>query len=194
MCVCGVCEECVRVCDVCVCVCAHVCVRGGTAFLCDRNRAAEQGLSPLVCEAHRVSTGLGVMPLHVTRSEIMVHLPASLWLLSPIPWAPLCLLPCLPSTGLYERLCLLASPVPTRCSLWSRGACSQERGPFVCRDQLKHSLRCISSQVAAPVPVIFPDVLRHGTVPSPPRICYDSVGSTFSRALSCPSLDLLSTE
>ena len=149
-----------------VCVCVLVCVRGWYS-LCDRNGAAEQGLSPLVCEAHRVSTGLGVMPLHVTRSEIMAHLPASLWLVSPIPWAPLCLLPCLPSTGLYERLCLLASPVPTRCSLWSRGACSQERGPFVCRDQLKHSLRCISSQVPAPVPVMFPDVLGAWDGPFP---------------------------
>ena len=59
--------------------------KGDGACLHDRNWAAEQGLSPLVCEAHRVSTGLGVMPLHVTRSEIMVHLPASLWLLSPHP-------------------------------------------------------------------------------------------------------------
>ena len=54
----GVCEP--------VCVCAGECVslcvceRGGGACLCERNRAAEQGLSPLVCEAHRVSTGLGV--------------------------------------------------------------------------------------------------------------------------------------
>ena len=148
-------------------MCVHVCVRGGIVCLCDRNRAAEQGLSPLVCEAHRVSTGLGVMLLHVTRSEIMAHLPDSLWLLSPIPRAPLCLLPCLPSTRLYERLCLLASPVPTRCSLWSRGACSQERGPFVCRDQLKHSLRCISSQVPALVPRMFPDVLGAWDGPFP---------------------------
>ena len=40
-------------------MCVHV--RGGGARLCERNRAAEQGLSPLVCEAHIVSTGLGVM-------------------------------------------------------------------------------------------------------------------------------------
>ena len=67
-------------------------------------------------------------PLHVTGSEIIVHLPASLWLLSPISRAPLCLLPCLPSTGLCERLCLLASPVPTRFPLGSREARIQERG------------------------------------------------------------------
>ena len=67
-------------------------------------------------------------PLHVTGSEIIVHLPASLWLLSPISRAPLCLLPCLPSTGLCERLYLLASPVPTRCPLGSREARIQERG------------------------------------------------------------------
>ena len=45
----------------CVCVCVHVCVRGGIACLCDRNGAAEHGLSPLACEAHRVSIELGVM-------------------------------------------------------------------------------------------------------------------------------------
>ena len=67
-------------------------------------------------------------PLHVTGSEIIVPLPASLWLLSPISRAPLCLLPCLPSTGLCERLCLLASPVPTRFPLGSREARIQERG------------------------------------------------------------------
>ena len=139
-------------------MCAHVCKRDA-ACLHERNGAAEQGLSPLACEAHRVSQGWVSWPLHVTRSEIMAHLPASLWLLSPIPWAPLCLLPCLPSTGLCERLCLVASPVPTRCSLWIRGTCSQERGPLVCRDQLKHSLRGISSQVSAPVTVMFSDVL-----------------------------------
>ena len=76
---------------------------------------------------------------------------------------------------------MLASPVPTRCSLWSRGACSQERGPFVCRDQLKHSLRCISSQVPAPVPVThFLMCWGPGMVLSPPRSCCDSVGSPFS--------------
>ena len=79
-------------------------------------------------------------PLHVTGSEIIVHLPASLWLLSPISRAPLCLLPCLPNTGLCERLCLLASPVPTRCPLWSRESCIQERGPLVCSVQFSHSL------------------------------------------------------
>ena len=31
-----------------------------------------------------------------------------------------------------------------------------------------------------------------GTVLSPPRICCDSVGSTFSHAVSCPSLELVS--
>ena len=65
-----------------MCVCVHVCVRGGIACLCDRNGATEQGVSPLVCEAHRMSTGLGVMPLHVTRSEIIVHLLA---FLAPLP-------------------------------------------------------------------------------------------------------------
>ena len=115
---------------VCVCVCVHVCVRGGIACLCDRNGATEQGLSPLVCEAHRKSTGLGVMPLHVTRSEIMAHLPASLWLLSPIPWAPLCLLPCLPSTGLCERLCLLASPVPTNVFIVEQRSLQAGEGTF----------------------------------------------------------------
>ena len=78
--------------------------------------------------------------LHVTGSEIIVHLPASLWLLSPICQAPLCLLPCLPNTGLCERLCLLASPVPTRCPLGSRESCIQERGPLVCSVQFSHSL------------------------------------------------------
>jgi len=43
---------------------------------------AEQGLSPLVCEAHRVPQVWVSWPLHVTRSEIMVHLSASLWLLT----------------------------------------------------------------------------------------------------------------
>ena len=79
-------------------------------------------------------------PLHVTGSEIIVHLPASLWLLSPISRAPLCLLPCLPNTGLCERLCLLASLVPTRCPLWSRESCIQERGPLVCSVQFSRSL------------------------------------------------------
>ena len=74
-------------------------------------------------------------PLHVTGSEIIVHLPASLWLLSPISWAPLCLLPCLPCTGFCERLCRLASPVPTRCPLGSREARIQERGLLVCSVQ-----------------------------------------------------------
>ena len=50
--------ECV---SLCVCVCVCVCVRGGGACLCERNRAAEEGVSSLVCEAHGVSTGLGVM-------------------------------------------------------------------------------------------------------------------------------------
>ena len=121
------------------------------------------------------------MPLHVTRSERMAHLPASLWLLSPTPWALLCLLPCVRSTGLCERLCLLALPVPTRCSLWIRRACSQESGPLVCRDQLMHSLRCISSRVPAPVPVThFLMCWGPGMVLSPPRSCCDSVGSPFS--------------
>ena len=40
-----------------MCVCVHVCIRGDTACLCDRNGAAEQGLSLLVCEAHRVPQG-----------------------------------------------------------------------------------------------------------------------------------------
>ena len=44
-----------------VCEPVYVCVRGGGACLCERNRAGEQGVSPLVCEAQRVSTGLGVM-------------------------------------------------------------------------------------------------------------------------------------
>ena len=79
-------------------------------------------------------------PLHVTGSEIIVHLPASLWLLSPISWAPLCLLPCLPCTGLCERLCGLASPVPTRCPLGSREARIQERGLLVCSVQFSRSL------------------------------------------------------
>ena len=34
--------------------------KGDGACLRERNGAAEHGLSPLACEAHRVSTGLGV--------------------------------------------------------------------------------------------------------------------------------------
>ena len=59
VCVGGVCEP-VCVC-VCVCVCECVCVKGGGACLCEKNRAAEQGVSLLVCESHGVFTGLGVM-------------------------------------------------------------------------------------------------------------------------------------
>ena len=51
---------CVRLCEP-VCVCVYMCVRGGGTCLCERNRAAEQGVSPLVCKAHGVSTGLVVM-------------------------------------------------------------------------------------------------------------------------------------
>ena len=40
-----------------LCVGVHVCVRDNAACLCDRNGAAEQGLSLLVCEAHRVPQG-----------------------------------------------------------------------------------------------------------------------------------------
>ena len=51
------------------------------------------------------------------------------------------------------------------------------------------SPKCISSQVPAPVPVThFLMCWGPGMVLSPPRISCDSVGSTFSRALSCPSL------
>ena len=108
-----------------------MCVRGGGACLCERNRAAEQGLSPLVCEAHRVSTGLGVTAAAcnwIRDNRTLTCLSPQSWLLSPISRAPLCLLPCLPSTGLCERLCLLASPVPTRFPLGSREARIQERG------------------------------------------------------------------
>ena len=108
-----------------------VCVRGGGACLSERNRAAEQGLSPLVCEAHRVSTGLGVTAAAcnwIRDNRTLTCLSPQSWLLSPISRAPLCLLPCLPSTGLCERLYLLASPVPTRCPLGSREARIQERG------------------------------------------------------------------
>ena len=51
---------CVRLCEP-VCVCVYMCVRGGGTCLCERNRAAEQGVSLLVCESHGVFTGLGVM-------------------------------------------------------------------------------------------------------------------------------------
>ena len=144
-----------------------VCVRGGGACLCERNRAAEQGVSPLVCEAHRVSIELGVMAAACNWIRDNRALACLSLALSPISRAPLCLLPCLPSTGLCERLCLLASPLPTRCPLWSRGASSQERGPLVCRDQLMCSRRCISSLVSAPVPVTFPDVLGPWDGPFP---------------------------
>ena len=61
--------------------------------------------------------------------------------------------------------------------------------PSVCKNQLMCSPTCISSQVPAPVPVThFLMCWGPGMVLSPPRICCDSVGSTFSRALSCPSL------
>ena len=151
-------------------------VRVCGAGLCERNGAAEQGVRWSVKHtgSHRAGS------LHVTRSETIVPLPASLWLLSPTPWALLCLLPCLPSIGLCNRLCLLASPVPTRCPLWSRGASSQERGPLVCRDQLIHSPKCISSRVSALVPVTcFLMCWGPGMVLSPPRICCDSMGNTF---------------
>ena len=74
MCACERDRESVRVCGAC---------------LFERNRAAEQGLSLLVCEAHRVPQGWVSCQLHVTKSEIIVHLPASLWLLSPSPSSPL---------------------------------------------------------------------------------------------------------
>lgn len=51
----SVCVGCVRECVWGVCVCLRVC----EACLCERNGAAEQGLSLLVCEAHRVPQGLG---------------------------------------------------------------------------------------------------------------------------------------
>ena len=61
--------------------------------------------------------------------------------------------------------------------------------PHVCKDQLMCSPTCISSQVPALVPVThFLSCWEPGTVLSLPRICCDSVGSSFSRALSCPSL------
>ena len=87
--------------------------KGDGACLHERNGAAEHGLSPLACEAHRVSTGLGVTatPCNWIRDN---RAPACLSP-APIPQAPLCLLTCLPSTGLCETLCLLASPVPPRC-------------------------------------------------------------------------------
>ena len=120
-----------------------VCVRGGGACLSERNRAAEQGLSPLVCETHRVSTGLGVMAAAcnwIRDNRTLTCLSPQSWLLSPISRAPLCLLPCLPSPGLCERLCLLASPVPTRFPLGSREARIQGRGPLVCSVQFSRSL------------------------------------------------------
>ena len=162
----GVCEP---VC-MCVCVCVCVCMRGGGACLCERNRAAEQVVSPVRCSVKhtRCPQGWVSWPLHVTGSEIIIHLPASLWLLSPISPAPLCLLPCLPSTGLCERLCLLASPVPTRCPLGSREACIQERGPLVCSVQFSSvahwclTLRSHGPQHArpscpSPTPGVYPN-------------------------------------
>ena len=122
-----------------------VCVRGGGACLCERNRAAEQGVTLLVCEAHRVSIELGVMAtacnwIRDNRALVCLSLAPS-----PISRAPLCLLPCLPSTGLCERLCLLASPVPTTCPLGSREARIQERGPLVCSVQFSSvAHRCLT--------------------------------------------------
>ena len=61
--------------------------------------------------------------------------------------------------------------------------------PLFCKDQLMCSPTCLSSQVPAPVPVIhFLMCWGPGMVLFPPRICCDSVGSTFSCALYCPSL------
>ena len=122
-----------------------------------------------------------------------LHLSASLWLLSPTPRAPFCLLTCLPSTGLCDRLCLLASPVSTRCPLWSREAHSQERGPLVCRDQLMCSPRCINSRVPALVPLTFPDVLGAWDGPYLSQDLLRLYRELFlSHALSCPSLELVS--
>ena len=75
---------CVKVC-VCVREREREYVRVCGACLCERNSAAEQGLSLFVREAHRVSQGWVSCLQHVTRSEKIVHLPASLWLLSPHP-------------------------------------------------------------------------------------------------------------
>ena len=144
-----------------------VCVRGGGACLCERNRAAEQGVSLLVCEAHRVSIELGVMAtacnwIRDNRALVCLSLAPS-----PISRAPLCLLPCLPSTGLCERLCLLALPVPTTCPLRSRESCIQERGPLVCSVQFSRSLMSDSLQshglqharpsCPSPTPGVYPN-------------------------------------
>ena len=141
MCVCLY-VECVRS----LCLCVRVCGAG----LCERNGAAEQELSPLVCEAHRVPQGWVSWLLQIRDNGTSACLS-----LDPLPHplSPFCLLPGLPSTGLCERVCLLASSVPTRRPVWSRDARSQERGPLACRVQLMCSPRCISSRVPALVPV-----------------------------------------
>ena len=156
-------------------MCEGVC----EACLCERTGAAEQRLSLLVCEAHRVPQGW------VTAcNQIRDNRASACLSLAPLPHPPgsALLVALSASTGLCKKLCLLASPVPTRCPLWSRGVSSQERGPLVCRDQLMRSPKCIRSRVSAPFPVTcFLMCWGPGMVLCfPPRICCDSVGNTFS--------------
>ena len=127
-----------------------VCMRGGGACLCERNRAAEQGVSPLVCEAHRVSIELGVMAAACNWIRDNRALACLSLALSPISRAPLCLLPCLPSTGLCERLCLLALRVPTTCPLGSREARIQESSCLFSSVQFSRSLMSDSLRSQGP--------------------------------------------
>ena len=83
------CELCVRLCEavyvggvcepvcMCVCVCVCVCMRGGGACLCERNRAAEQVVSPVRCSVKhtRCPQGWVSWPLHVTGSELSGSVP-----------------------------------------------------------------------------------------------------------------------
>ena len=83
-----VCVECVK--SLCVSVCEGVwwCVRVCGASLCERNRTAEQGLSLLVCEAHRVPQGWVSWLL-----QIRDNCAPACFSLTPLPHppAPLCL-------------------------------------------------------------------------------------------------------
>jgi len=146
--------------------------------LCERNGAAEQGLSPLVCEAQG-PTGLGILATACNQiRDNGAPVCLSLAPLSPSPRLPFACCPVCPALCSVRGSACLPHLSPPGVH-YRAEAHSQERGPLVCRDQLMCSHRCLSSLVSALVPVTFPMWWGPGMVLSPPRICCDSVGSTF---------------
>ena len=107
------------------------------------------------------------------------------------PLSSLLLLPSLfPSIRVFSNKSALCIRWPKYWSFSFRISPSKERlVPLVCKDQLMCNPMCVSSQVPALVPVThFLSCWGPGMVLSPHRSCCDSVGSSFSCALSCPSL------